>query len=86
MSSRKRDYAHEYQSYHGKPEQIKKRDQRNAARKEMEKKGLVKKGDGKDVDHKVPLDRGGSNHKSNLRVTSQTANRGWRKGKSGYNP
>ena len=39
----------------------------------MEKKGLVRKGDGKDVDHK---DRNTSNNKAkNLRVTSRKTNR-----------
>ena len=33
----------------------------------------------KDVDHKKMLDAGGSNDKGNLRVVSQTENRGWRK-------
>lgn len=66
-----RDYAKEYQDFHGKPAQIKKRAQRNKARKES---GL-KKGDGREVDHKVPLSKGGSNHKSNTRITSRAANR-----------
>lgn len=72
-------------AYNARPEQVKKRAARNKARAELMKEGLVKKGDGKDVDHKVPLDRGGSNDRSNLRVVSQTKNRGWRRGKSGYN-
>lgn len=70
-----RDYKAEYQNYHGKPEQIKKRDMRNAARREMEKKGLVKKGDGKDVDHKVPIAKGGGNGVGNLRVVPKSVNR-----------
>jgi hypothetical protein len=73
-----RDYKHEYLTYHAKPEQIQKRDQRNAARSKMEKAGKVSKGDGKDVDHKKPLRAGGSNAPSNLRVMSVKKNRGWR--------
>jgi len=46
---------------------------RKAARRIMEKKGAVKKGDGKDVDHKDGNPR--NNAKSNLRVTTKTANR-----------
>lgn len=72
-------------AYNARPDQLKKRAQRNAARREYEKKH----GDlpsNVDVDHKKPLDRGGSNAPSNLRATSQKDNRGWRKGKSGYNP
>lgn len=35
----------------------------------------LKKGDPREVDHKVPLSKGGSNGKKNLRVTSRAANR-----------
>ena len=66
-----RDYKKEYKEYHGKPAQIKHRAERNAARAE---KGL-KKGDGKEVDHKKPLSRGGSNDKNNTRITTRSANR-----------
>jgi hypothetical protein len=67
----KRDYKKEYRDFHGKPAQIKARAERNAARSAM---GL-KVGDGKEVDHKVPLSKGGSNSKRNLRVVSQKTNR-----------
>lgn len=73
-------------AYNARPDQLKKRAERNAARRQLMKEGVVHKGDGKDVDHKKPLDVGGSNKRSNLEVTSQTKNRGWRKGKSGYTP
>lgn len=82
--TKSRDYRHEYDSYQGKPEQIKKRAERNAARRELEKSGRVHKGDGKDVDHKNPLRKSGTNCSSNLRVTSKGNNRSWRKGKKGY--
>lgn len=72
-----RNYRKEYDTYQGKPQQIKNRALRNAARRELAKEGLVRKGDGKDVDHKRMLDKGGSNARSNLRVTSQKVNRGW---------
>lgn len=78
--TRVRDYKHEYNSYHAKPEQKKKRAMRNAARRELQAEGRVHKGDGKDVDHKRPLRSGGTNAESNLRVTSKSKNRGWRKG------
>ena len=74
-----RDYKKEYANYHSKPEQIHNRSLRNQARNTMEEKGLVRKGDGKDVDHKKPLDRGGSNDASNLRVLSRAKNRGYRR-------
>ena len=70
---RKRDYKEEYQDYHAKPEQIKRRAGRNKARAIMEEKGLVHKGDGKDVDHenRNTLD----NDEDNLRVQSRRKNR-----------
>lgn len=66
-------------TYNARPEQVKKREMRNQARAELMKDGKVKKGDGKDVDHKKMLDGNGTNSKSNLRVVDQTTNRGWRK-------
>ena len=66
-----RDYAKEYRDFHGKPEQIANRAARNKARADH---GL-KKGDGNEVDHKVPLSKGGSNSKSNTRVVSRATNR-----------
>lgn len=74
-TTKQRDYKKEYRDYHGKPEQIKKRDMRNKARRMMEKEGRVRKGDGKEVDHKVPLSKGGSNSRRNLRIVSRTTNR-----------
>jgi len=71
----KRNYKKEYREYHGKPSQIKARAQRNSARKKMEALGRVKKGDGKEVDHKVPISKGGSNNGKNLRVVSRSINR-----------
>lgn len=73
-------------AYESTPEQIKHREERNKARYGAIKAGLVHKGDGKDIDHKKPLQSGGSNDLSNQRVRSQTANRGWRKGEPGYTP
>lgn len=70
-----RPYAKEYEQYQGTPAQIKNRAKRNAARSEMEKAGRVAKGDGKDVDHKKPLSKGGSTSKSNLAVKTAGANR-----------
>ncbi len=70
-----RNYKKEYDNYHSKPEQKKNRAKRNGARKVMEKehgKAAVK---GKDVDHKKPLSKGGSNSRSNLRLMSPSKNR-----------
>lgn len=77
--TKERDYAKEYARYHGKPEKIKERAQRNAARKTMVKAGAAKKGDGKDVDHAKPIRSGGGNSRSNLRMSTVAKNRGWRK-------
>jgi len=70
-----RDYKMEYRNYHGKPKQRKERAARTKAREQMEKKGIVKKGDGKDIDHKKPLRSGGSKGLNNLRVRNRSANR-----------
>lgn len=62
--------------YNSSEEQKKRRAQRNAARRSMERAGRVRKGDGKDVDHKSHSARGKlNNSKSNLRVMSKSANR-----------
>lgn len=83
MTDGKRDYKKEYKEYAGKPSEIRKRVLRNAARRQFEKMGLVHKGDGKDVDHRTPLSRGGSSSRSNLRVRSSSANRSFRRTASG---
>jgi len=72
--NKKRPYKKEYDTYQGKPEQIKNRAKRNAARAELEKQGKVSKGDGKDVDHIKPISKGGGNSK-NLRVKTASDNR-----------
>lgn len=77
-----RDYKAE-QAYQGTHEQIINRGKRNAARREAMKAGLVRKGDGKDVDHRVPLSKGGTNAKSNLRVTTDNDNRSFPRNKDG---
>lgn len=78
-----RDYKKEYREYQGTEEQKKNRAKRNAARREMAEDGKVRKGDGKDVDHKRALINGGSNQESNLRVVSRSANRGFRRDSRG---
>lgn len=82
MTAKKRNYRNEYDSYQGKPDQVKKRAERNTARAEMVKAGKVSKGDGKDVDHRVPLVKGGSTAKSNLRVRTASANRSFARTRS----
>lgn len=69
----KRNYRKEYDNYHSKPKQRANRSKRVLARRKMEEKGRVSKGDGKDVDHKNgnPQD----NSDDNLRVLSKSKNR-----------
>jgi hypothetical protein len=71
MAEKKRNYKKEYKEYHGKPEQIKARAQRNAARAKL---GL-KVGDPREADHKNPISKGGSNRKDNLRAVARSTNR-----------
>ena len=66
-------------AYNRRPSVQKKRVANNKARREAIRDGRVTKGDGKDVHHKKPLDKGGSAKKSNTKVVSQKTNRGWRK-------
>lgn len=66
-----RDYSEEYQKYHSKPAQVSNRSARNSARRKL---GLTV-GDPREVDHRKPLSRGGTNSKSNLRAISRSANR-----------
>lgn len=62
--------------YNSSPEQKKRRAQRNAARRQLEREGKVRKGDGKDVDHKQHKARGKlNNSRSNLRVMDKSKNR-----------
>ena len=77
-----RPYAKE-QAYDGSPEVKKKRAQRNKARRLMEREGVVKKGDGKDVDHKKPLSKGGTTVISNLRAKPAAANRSFKRNSDG---
>lgn len=80
MAKQTRESSKEYyEKYHASPEAKRERAMRNAARREFEEKGLVRKGDGKDVDHRRPLSRGGSNAPSNLRVQSRGENRGYKR-------
>lgn len=68
-----RNYRKEYDNYHSKPKQVKRRAARNTARAKMVKAGRAKKGDGMDVDHKDsnPM----NNSMKNLRKTSKKSNR-----------
>lgn len=56
---------------------------RNAARAAAMESKQVRVGDGKDVDHKTPLSKGGGNSSSNLRVVAAGTNRSFARNKDG---
>ena len=72
-----RNYKREYKNYHSRPKQKKRRAQRNSARRKMTKAGRVRKGDGKDVDHKNR--NTADNRPKNLRVVSKRKNRSYKR-------
>jgi hypothetical protein len=74
MARKPRDYKKEYREYHAKPEQKKRRAERNRDRAAAEKAGKVRKGDGKEVDH-INAPRKGSLAKAKTQVISKAANR-----------
>lgn len=77
-----KEYDKKYQARSG---QVKNRAQRNAARRIYEDAhGNLPSN--VEVNHKVPIARGGTNALSNLEAVPAKKNRGWRKGKSGYKP
>jgi hypothetical protein len=78
-----RDYKDEYKKYQGTKEQKENRAKRNTARRQAEASGRVSKGDGKDIDHKRPLSKGGSNSRSNTRVVSKHTNRSYARNSKG---
>ena len=67
-----RPYAKEYQQQKARGEHEDRMD-RQRARRAMDAKGIDR--EGKDIDHAVPLSKGGTNSPSNLRLKSPSANR-----------
>lgn len=63
--------------YNAKPEQKKRRAQRNAARAKMIKEGKARKGDGKDVAHKN--NNTADNSSKNLSMQSKAKNRSFKR-------
>ncbi len=82
MASQKNTKARQraQKKYNAKPEQKKRRAQRNAARRKMIAEGKARKGDGKDVAHRNgnPKD----NSSSNLTMQSKKENRSFARTKS----
>lgn len=74
MARAKRNYAKEYRDYHGKPEQIARRAERNKDRKAAEKKVGKAALNGKEVDH-LGSHRTGSLKGVKTKIVSKTANR-----------
>lgn len=68
-----RDYRSEYLKFQSSTASKKDRASRNKARREAIREGRVRKGDGKDIDHRNGNPR--DNRRSNLRVTSRSHNR-----------
>lgn len=66
-----RDYVAERKAED--PQRRKDRAKRNKARRELMREGKVSKGDGKVVNHKKALSKGGGTSRSNLEVQSRKA-------------
>jgi hypothetical protein len=78
-----RNYKQEYENYQGTEASKEDRAQRNKARRMLEKKGVVHKGDGKDVDHKKPLSKGGTTVIGNLKAKPAAKNRSFKRNADG---
>jgi hypothetical protein len=68
-------------AYNATEKQKTRRAERNSTRRELEREGRVKKGDGKDIDHKNH--NTGDKSKKNLRVVSKETNRAKNLGRGG---
>ena len=79
----KRDYKTEYEKYAGTAKQRKLRSERTIARNASNADGRTHKGDGTNLDHRIPLSKGGSSAKSNLRVVSEGRNKSFSRNKDG---
>lgn len=73
-----RNYKQEYAEYQGRPDQIKKRTERNKARATLVKAGKLHKGDGKDAAHVKAIDKGGS-IKDGIKVEDANTNRSFKR-------
>jgi len=71
-----RPYKKEYQQQKARGEHPLRMD-RQRARRAMDAKGIDRSG--KDIDHKKPLSKGGSNSMSNLILKSPSANRSFKR-------
>lgn len=78
--NKQRPYKKEYEQQVARGEHAD-RMERQKARREMDKNGVDRKG--KDIDHKKPLSKGGSNAKSNLRLVTPSENRSFKRNSDG---
>jgi hypothetical protein len=78
MAIKARPYKKEYQQQLARGEH-EDRMERQRARREMDKKGIDRKG--KDIDHIVALSKGGTNAPSNLRLVKPSKNRSFARNK-----
>jgi hypothetical protein len=78
--NKQRPYKKEYEQQVARGEHAD-RMERQKARREMDKNGVDRKG--KDIDHKKPLSKGGSNSKSNLRLVTPSENRSFKRNSDG---
>ena len=70
-----RDFKEEYRKFQSSTKAKKDRAARNKVRRQALRDGRVKKGDNKEIDHIVPLSKGGSTGKGNTRIVSRSTNR-----------
>ena len=75
-----RPYKKEYEQQVARGEHSN-RMERQKARREMDSKGVDRKG--KDIDHKKPLSKGGTNTSGNLRLVSPSTNRSFSRNSDG---
>jgi len=68
-----RNYRDEYLKFHSSTASKKDRASRNKVRRAAERNGIVRKGDGRDIDHVNANPR--DNRKENLRVVHKSVNR-----------
>lgn len=83
VKDKKRNYAKE-NAWENQPEQVERRMARNRARAAAMRKGLVKKGDGKEVDH-LGFNRKGELNNKKVKVVSRKANRSRQPKRDGSN-
>lgn len=81
VKDKNRNYEKE-NAWENSPEQVKRRMARNRARAAAMRKGLVKKGDGKEVDH-LGFNRKGDLDNKKVKVVSRKANRSRQPKRSG---